>query len=284
MNTCTTSQPGSKRAAGAAAPHDLALWSGTLSEHAEFIEASALYNRVFRYGDKGLALNSNLLSALVHNGGSAVGVRAPSGDLIGFAYGFPGTDGTHSFHYSQAAVVDPAFQGHGIGRMLKEQQKQVALGWGSHRMHWTFDPMLSRNGHFNFNSLGGVGVKFVEDYYGRERTDRVLVEWILDDRPDPYAQYRSLALQSALGESDWGHVIADGDRRWVPIDAGISSGDDETEAISWGRANLRSSLHDLYDQGFVIVSCRRLTAETSVYLAVERADDAPTPAPKEAAK
>ncbi len=244
------------------------LWSGTLSEYSEFIEASQLYNRVFRYGDKGLALNSNLLSALVHNGGSAVGVRSAEGRLIGFAYGFPGTDGTTSFHYSQAAVVDPTHQGQGIGRMLKEQQRQVALSWGAKLMRWTFDPMLSRNGHFNFNSLGGVGVRFHEDYYGRERTDRLLVEWALDEQADPYAEYRQMRPPSDFDQNAWGTAIEAGALRWIPIDAGLVAGEDETEAISWGRANLRSTLRDLYADGFVVVSCQRADARTSAYLAV----------------
>ncbi|MGK3936747.1 hypothetical protein, partial [Enterococcus faecium] len=82
------------------------------------------------------ALNSNLLSALSVNGGSAVGVRAGSADgpLVGFAYGFAGTDGQVSYHYSQAAVVDASVQGQGVGRLLKLRQAEVARGWGATRM------------------------------------------------------------------------------------------------------------------------------------------------------
>ena len=56
-----------------------------------------------------------------------MGVFTTQDELIGFAYGFAGRDrdGTE-FHYSQAATVDPRFQGRGVGRTLKLLQAEVA--------------------------------------------------------------------------------------------------------------------------------------------------------------
>lgn len=91
-----------------------------LTAYSEFREAAALYTKVFEYTDRDYSLNPNLLSALARNGGSAVGAFTPSGALIGFAYGFAGRDVQGAdFHYSQAAAVDPAHQGRGVGHALK---------------------------------------------------------------------------------------------------------------------------------------------------------------------
>lgn len=147
---------------------------------ADFVEASELYRQAFAYSDKNLSLNGHLMAAIVNNGGVAVGARAGSGSLVAFAYGFPGIDGGATYLYSQATVVAPAAQGLGLGRRLKEAQRRVALTRGYDRMRWAFDPVLSRNAHFNLSVLGARGHHLVMDYYGTGSSDRLIVEWDLD--------------------------------------------------------------------------------------------------------
>ncbi|MEZ3161213.1 hypothetical protein AB1K54_11830 [Microbacterium sp. BWT-B31] len=254
----------------------------TLRSGEQFRAAAALYTRVFGYDRPEFSLNPNLLSALARNGGSAVGVFTSQDDLIGFAYGFIGRDANgDEFHYSQAAVVDAAHQGEGVGRLIKEHQRRVALGWGHRTMRWTFDPILARNAHFNFTSLGAEGIGFVPDYYDRPGTDRVVVEWALDRETDPYEDLRRVA-PPLLGPTDWGRVTrgtvaaADGTVRraaWLavpstrpgsPVDP---AGRTDVAAL---RARLRDSLTMFVTERSVLVACTRINATTAAYLAVER--------------
>jgi predicted GNAT superfamily acetyltransferase len=240
----------------------------TLRAHPELHAAAELYARVFGYGSPDLQLNTNLLSALVRNGGSAVGVHDDEGALVGFAYGFAGRDeNSHEFHYSQAAVVDPAHQGGGVGRLLKQAQRDVALGWGHRHMRWTFDPALTRNAHFNFSTLGAEGIGYVPDYYGRPGTDRIVVDWALDRSVDPHAAARALRPPT-FGPGDWGRPSPAGpDAVWLPVPAHPDARD------AFDAANrVRTALRGILDDGHVLVSCTRIDDDTAVHLAVRPQD------------
>ena len=57
-------------------------------------------------------------------------------------------------------------------------------------MTWTYDPLQSRNAHFNFAKLGIVSDTYKTNFYGpetssmlhRNGTDRLWVRWLLDSR------------------------------------------------------------------------------------------------------
>ncbi|OZB85349.1 GNAT family N-acetyltransferase [Microbacterium sp. 13-71-7] len=265
-------------------PHTPArpLHAVTLRSGVGFRQAAALYTRVFGYDRPEFSLNPNLLSALARNGGSVVGVYAGEDDLIGFAYGFAGRDEAgNDFHYSQAAVVDATHQGEGVGRLLKEHQREVARGWGHRAMRWTFDPVLARNAHFNFSSLGAEGIAFVPDYYDRPGTDRILVEWALERAEDPFRDLRG-ATPPPLTESEWGRVRtttlarADGSEiegAWLAVPAAAPAlSDDEEERASHDRlrTRVREALTGLFAAGHVLVACTRIDPTTAAYLAVAR--------------
>jgi predicted GNAT superfamily acetyltransferase len=258
------------------------LRAETLRSDAGFREAAALYTRVFGYDRPEFSLNPNLLSALARNGGSVVGVYTAEDDLIGFAYGFAGRDDHGSdFHYSQAAVVDPAHQGAGVGRLLKEHQREIARGWGHRAMRWTFDPLLARNAHFNFSSLGAEGIGVIPDYYDRPGTDRIMVEWALERAEDPFRELRRIA-PPALGPADWGRVRtatiagADGSEiegSWLAVPAAAPAVSDDEEGRASDdhlRARVREALIALFDAGLVLVACTRIDRTTAAYLAVPR--------------
>lgn len=239
-----------------------------LTVYREFREASALYARVFAYSESEYALNTNLLSALARNGGSAVGAFAPDDRLIGFAYGFAGRDANGAdYHYSQAAAVDQDHQGRGVGQALKLAQREVALRWGQPTMRWTFDPLLSRNAHFNLSSLGAVGIAFEHDYYARPDTDRLVVSWDLDASGGPRDR-NGLAETPVLGRADWGHEVAAERGSWIGIPA-------RSDALSSAeRAEVRSALdHTLttvFRRGDVLVAASRIDEDTAAYRAIPR--------------
>jgi predicted GNAT superfamily acetyltransferase len=235
----------------------------------EFRAASALYVDVFQYRDPEFALNPNLLSALTRNGGSAVGVFTEAGNLIGFAYGFAGRDMQGAeFHYSQATAVDPLFQGRGVGRMLKHLQAALAQKWGHRSMRWTFDPLLAKNAHFNFETLGAVGIGYIADYYGRPGTDRLLVEWAGGEDATPRvsaARAKMAAVAPELKTSDWGKSIAHDGALWIALPAAPPGSAERSEEL---KARLASSLTAAFDSGHELVGCSRITEDTAAYLAV----------------
>lgn len=248
-------------------------WVGPLTEHADFVAASELYQRVFSYSTASYALNANLLMALVRNGGTAVGARSPRGELIGFAYGFMGVEGDEVYHYSQAAVVDPAWQGHGLGRRLKLAQRDVVLDLGITHMRWAYNPVFARNGHFNLNSLGGIAIDFLPDYYGRPDTDRLLIDWALDGAHEIYGDLRRLRPPSSVLEAPVGTAVPAEevlDGSWVVLPAHHVAGAHTEEAREAGRA-LRRGLVDVFAGGGVLVSCVKVGADTAVYLRAPRA-------------
>lgn len=110
--------------------------------------------------------------------------------LAGFAFGFLGREhGETTVHSHMLAVLD-AYRHLGLGLRLKQAQRERAMAMGVREMTWTFDPLQSRNAHFNFSKLGVVSDTYKTDFYGpetssvlhRNGTDRLWVRWALDSR------------------------------------------------------------------------------------------------------
>jgi len=110
--------------------------------------------------------------------------------LVGFAFGFLGREeGRTTVHSHMLAVLAP-YRHLDLGSRLKQAQRDRALAMGIQEMTWTFDPLQSRNAHFNFAKLGVVSETYKVDFYGPETssmlhqngTDRLWVRWILNSR------------------------------------------------------------------------------------------------------
>jgi predicted GNAT superfamily acetyltransferase len=114
------------------------------------------------------------------------------GALVGYVLGWLGNDPDDGLHlHSHMLAVRPDLREGGVGHALKLAQRAAALEAGAHVVRWTFDPMQSRNAHFNMNKLGTTADRFHRHYYGDmtdalnrgERTDRLEARWDLDRRP-----------------------------------------------------------------------------------------------------
>lgn len=234
---------------------------------ADFAEASRLYVETFGYDDARLTLNPLLLVALVENGGVAVGARDAAGDLLGFAYGFPGHRDGLTYLYSQAAVVAPAAQGQGLGRRLKEVQRAAALDRGLTRMRWAYDPLLARNAHFNLGVLGAVGVEFREDYYRTPASDRIVVEWDLRADVAPAVRPAGLGADAlaALRGAATGTVLEAADGLAVALPARVPAGL-TGDALAAERAALRGALEPAMASGLRAVDCVRLDDASAAYV------------------
>jgi len=110
--------------------------------------------------------------------------------MVGFAFGFLGREhGELTIHSHMLAVLD-SYRHLDLGARLKQAQRERALTMGVREMTWTFDPLQSRNAHFNFAKLGVVSETYKVDFYGpetssvlhRNGTDRLWVRWLLESR------------------------------------------------------------------------------------------------------
>jgi predicted GNAT superfamily acetyltransferase len=85
--------------------------------------------------------------------------------------------------------VRPEARNLGLGRRLKDRQREIVRAHGATLMYWTYDPLIARNAHLNFNRLGVRLAEYVEDMYGvtdsvlhgRMPTDRMVVAWPTSD-------------------------------------------------------------------------------------------------------
>ncbi len=110
--------------------------------------------------------------------------------MVGFAFGIFGREHGEAIIHSHMLAVLERYREHDLGMKLKHAQRERALALGIHEMTWTYDPLQSRNAHFNFAKLGIVSDTYKVDFYGpetssmlhRNGTDRLWVRWLLDSR------------------------------------------------------------------------------------------------------
>jgi predicted GNAT superfamily acetyltransferase len=140
------------------------------------------------------AVPSNIMRAMIKNGGVAVG--AYDGDvMIGMALAFPSFRNAQVCLWSHMAAVLPAYQRRGIGAAIKFFQRDWARAYGYNQIRWTFDPLQRGNAHFNFNLLGIMADTYHIDAYGVMNdainkgmpSDRLEAVWKIDrqDFPSP---------------------------------------------------------------------------------------------------
>jgi predicted GNAT superfamily acetyltransferase len=135
-----------------------------------------------------------------HTGGQVLG--AFDGDtMVGFTKAYVGLHDSTPYLHSHMAAVLPAHRDQGIGRQLKLAQREDALRRNFRLVEWTFDPLETKNAHFNLNRLGAISRHYIPNFYGITTsplhrgmpTDRLLVEWHLDS-PRVLAALNELTL------------------------------------------------------------------------------------------
>lgn len=130
---------------------------------------------------------ASLLKVAQRLGGVASGAFDPEEGLVGFVFGLTGLEGGEPAHWSHMLAVRRDFRDRGVGRRLKEHQRELLLEEGVDTVYWTFDPLVARNAHFNLNRLGVRVEDYVPQMYGESTsrlheglgTDRFLVAWDL---------------------------------------------------------------------------------------------------------
>ena len=121
-----------------------------------------------------------------HCNAPTFGAFTETGRLIGFGHTSLALVGGHIIYHSHLAGVVEAMRHKDIGYRLKLAQREHAIAAGVSLIIWTFDPLQSRNAHFNINKLGAVIRTYTINYYGEGASsvfeshlpsDRVIAEW-----------------------------------------------------------------------------------------------------------
>ena len=196
-------------------------------------------------------------------GGIASGAYDENGHLAGFVYGMTGVESGEVIHWSDLLAVRPGLQNTGLGVRLKAYQRERLLEQGITRMHWTFDPLESKNAHLNLNKLGAVAGEYVQDMYGQTDsplhegigTDRLIPTWTMDServiqrlvegRSGPEVEGDEGAVQAFNVEEEGGLLVPgeadlslEADRILVPIPSSIQELKAESleAAVRWRHA------------------------------------------------
>jgi predicted GNAT superfamily acetyltransferase len=247
-----------------------------LDGYGEFEAAVTLQEETWGYGFRDRVPPSILLVAQ-ELGGLASG--AWRGDqLVGFVFGMTGLRDGRLVHWSDMLAVRPEARDRGLGRALKLHQRERQLALGVDTVHWTFEPLESRNAYLNFARLGATSCEYRRDLYGEPDsplhrglgTDRLVADWAIasqrvqrrldgDDRPPgPQDVAQIPVVNPTRGEPDMltceePDLGLDDERVRVAIPREIQLLKTRApeRALDW-RAKIRSTLEAYLGRGYVI--------------------------------
>jgi len=208
----------------------------------------------------------------VKNGGIMLGLYDKD-QLIGFSYGFAGFRDGKSYLCSHMLGIDPEYRSQGLGEKLKLKQREVALRKGYKEIHWTFDPLETRNGYLNLSKLNGICHTYMENCYGEMEdkinkglpSDRFEVHWHIDS---PYVEEKQQpSIEHAVALNTYklnisGYPVfqdlkiealtADVYALLVPKDFQVLKANDNALALDW-RYQTRMQFQRLFQAGYTAV-------------------------------
>ena len=207
-------------------------------------------------------------------GGVAAGAFSPANQLLGFVFGLTGVERGRIVHWSDMLAVVPEARNLGLGRKLKDYQRKAVRDLGGEVIYWTYDPLISRNAHLNFNVLGARVAEYVVDMYGITDsvlhggipTDRLVVAWPTRDEDieaNLNASRRALSIDDCrdapvvtaewVGDASGASILPHCLRVEIPAQAEtlmVSPGDD---ARQW-RMRVRDALQWCLAAGYAITA------------------------------
>jgi predicted GNAT superfamily acetyltransferase len=215
------------------------------------------------WGEEDLEVEpATLFVVAAETGGQVLGAF-DGGRLVGYTLALVGFANGTVFLHSHMTGVHGDYRNRGVGRALKLYQREEALGRGIRLIVWTFDPLETRNAHFNLHRLGAIARKYLPNLYGltssplhlRLPTDRLWAEWQLDSarvvaavsglEKEPEAAPAMIELPTELD-------------RWKQSD---------TAEVAKVQARIREEFTAWFARGYAAVGVRKTSAATAYLLA-----------------
>ncbi|MGH7615973.1 MAG: GNAT family N-acetyltransferase [Gemmatimonadaceae bacterium] len=234
---------------------------------------------------------ASILKVAQRVGGVVGGAFGESGDLLGFVFGLTGVERGKIVHWSDMLAVRPDARNLGLGRRLKEYQRTAVREMGCSVIYWTYDPLVARNAHLNFNRLGVRLAEYVEDFYGVTDsvlhggipTDRLVVAWpTRDDEIDQLLANAERAVESLdcqqspivtpdfIDGADGAAILPHCVRVEIPADAEGMLRDAPQDAASW-RSRVRRNLRWALNAGYTITALSNLDGKKRGYYLMTKA-------------
>jgi predicted GNAT superfamily acetyltransferase len=151
----------------------------------DFLQCIALERAVFNDDDIDI-MPIRLYMISKNCNAPTFGAFNPDGKILGFVHtSIALLDGKIVYHSHLAGVLE-GMRHQDIGYRLKLAQREHAIRAGVPLIIWSFDPLQSRNAHFNINKLGAIIRHYKINYYGEGistvfdahlPSDRVIAEW-----------------------------------------------------------------------------------------------------------
>ena len=220
---------------------------------------------------------ASILKVSQRIGGVAAGAFDERNRLLGFVYGLTGVEDGRIVHWSDMLAVRPEARNLKLGRRLKEFQRHAVRELGGTVIYWTYDPLVARNAHLNFNVFGVRIAEYVQDMYGETEsplhrgigTDRFVVAWPVPDAEvgkrleETHAAgvNRDLLTAPILnpGNDTKATGVPAAARIEVPLDINGMQTSDRDQAVAWRHSTRAAFGHALSAGltvcGFVIDDC-----------------------------
>ncbi len=194
---------------------------------------------------------ATLFVVAAHTGGQVLGAF-DGAKLVGYTLAVAGVRNGEPYLHSHMTGVLTPYRDRGVGRLLKLFQREEALGRGIRLIEWTFDPLETRNAHFNLNRLGAISRRYLPNLYGVTTsplhrglpTDRLVAEWFLDS-PRTVAAVATGNIDPAL---DAAHVSLPGDLEKLK--------QDESERLADVQTRIRHEFADWFAKGYAAVGLK----------------------------
>lgn len=151
----------------------------------EFQECVQIQKEVWGFDDPYDIVPLPLLIVTRRNDGIILGSFDEQNRMSGFVYSLPGTHKGHQVQWSHMLAVRREYRDSDIGYRLKMAQYKVSAEKNYDFLEWTYDPLESKNAHFNLKKLGCIAMEYEVNVYGETSsplhhgmpTDRLIAHW-----------------------------------------------------------------------------------------------------------